>query len=252
MANTIGGDILYGIAEGQDASGNTLAVAVDGISGEDSDKVIQRLENIIRDNTDRRLIGHQIKAIEIKSNGNQVFLVRVPRSWDAPHAVTHRTHWRFYYRNSAGCHAMDVTELRHAVSLANSLLQRLQEFRMERVAKIASDISGKNGKVVLHIQPFSSTDPGVKIPFARSRTLPLDFISEEYGAVSQRINYEGLLRSVPEDKSGTYVQIFRTGKIEAVSSRLIGDNVIDMKHQSLCNVKPSCTLRRIEARVEQP
>jgi len=35
MANTIGGDILYGIAEGQDAGGNTLAGAVDGISGGD-------------------------------------------------------------------------------------------------------------------------------------------------------------------------------------------------------------------------
>jgi len=34
------------------------------------------------------------------------------------------------------------------------------------------------------------------------------------------------LRSVPEDKSGTYVQIFRTGKIEAVTSRLVRDNVI--------------------------
>src|SRR4051812_34677712 len=39
MANTHGGDILYGVGEGKDAGGNTVAVAIDGVAGEDADKV---------------------------------------------------------------------------------------------------------------------------------------------------------------------------------------------------------------------
>jgi predicted HTH transcriptional regulator len=60
MANTIGGDILYGITEGKAADGNTVAIAVDGIAGEDADKVKQRFENSIRENVKPRFIGHRI------------------------------------------------------------------------------------------------------------------------------------------------------------------------------------------------
>jgi len=138
MANTIGGDILYGVTEGKGADGNTVPIAVDGIGGEDADKVKQRFENMIRENVKRRLIGHRIEVRRI-ANGNQVFIVRVPRSWNAPHVVHHQKHWRSYYRNSSGSHPMDVTELRHAILRADNVSQRLEEFRFERLAKIAAD-----------------------------------------------------------------------------------------------------------------
>jgi hypothetical protein len=59
-ANSIGGDILYGVREGRDESGNTLAVAVDGVAGVDADAAILRLENFIRNSIKLRLIGLQI------------------------------------------------------------------------------------------------------------------------------------------------------------------------------------------------
>src|SRR5687768_4743890 len=47
MANTLGGDILYGVREGRDASGNTLALAVNGVAGVDEDREKLRLEGYL-------------------------------------------------------------------------------------------------------------------------------------------------------------------------------------------------------------
>lgn len=230
LANTIGGDILYGVREGKDAGGNTLAVAVEGIAGEDADKVKQRLENFIRNSVRLRLIGHRIEPIGL-ANGNQVFIVRVPRSWNAPHVVEYGRHWRFYYRNSAGSHPMDVTELRHAFSLADTTAQRLAEFRLERLAKIAADETvGAGAKVVLHIQPLNSTDPATTIDVAQARSLRRhEFLSEYSGGINERINYDGYLVSAAGNGQRYYFQIFRTGKIESVSPNLISNSTIIIK-----------------------
>jgi len=230
MANTIGGDILYGITEGKAADGNTVAIAVDGIAGEDADKVKQRFENSIRENVKPRLIGLRIEARKL-SSGNQVFIVRVPRSWNAPHVVHYQKHWRFYYRNSSGSHPMDVTELRQAILSTDNVSQRLEEFRFERLTKIASDETlGVGAKVILHLQSFNSLDPGNNINVADAKRLPREFLSEYYGGVAQRINYDGWLEygSAPGGR-GTYLQIFRSGKIEAVSSELIKDKALWIK-----------------------
>jgi hypothetical protein len=229
MANTLGGDILYGVREGKDASGNTLAVAVEGISREDADKVKQRLENFIRNSIKLRLIGYRIEPISL-ANGNKVFIVRVPRSWNAPHVVEYGKHWRFYYRNSAGSHPMDVTELRHAYSLTDTLSQRLEEFRLERLAKLAADEAIKGAKVVLHIQPFSSVDPAATVDFVRARSLQRYlFIPEYYGSINQRVNFDGYLEYAEWGGQRNYVQIFRSGKIEAVTPDLVKDGVIRIK-----------------------
>jgi hypothetical protein len=230
MANTFGGDILYGVREGKDASGNTLAASIDGVSGEDADKVKQRLENFIRNSIRPRLIGHHIEPVKL-SNGNQVFIVRLPRSWNAPHVVEYQKHWRFYYRNSAGSHPMDVTELRHAFLLSDTISQKLEEFRLARLAKIASDETiGKDAKVVLHIQPISSVDPAATINVELAGIAGrYAFIPEYIGTSNKRINYDGLLEYAEWGGLRNYLQIFRTGKVEAVSPDLIKDGYILIK-----------------------
>lgn len=239
MANTLGGDILYGVREDKNASGSTLAMAIEGISGEDADKVKQRLESFIRNSVKLRLIGHQIELINLV-NGNQVFIVRVPRSWNAPHVVEYQKHWRFYYRNSAGSHPMDVTELRHAFTLADTLSQRLEEFRLERLAKIASDEKiGTGARVVLHIQPFSSVSPTARIDFIQAKRIDhYPFISENYGGFNRRINYLGFFEYMDWSGQRNYLQLFRTGKLEAVSGDLFNDGFIP---------EPSFEARLLEA-----
>lgn len=224
MANTHGGDILYGVGEGKDAGGNTVAVAIDGVAGEDADKVKLRLEDVIRNGVRPRLIGLRIEPVSL-ANGNQVFIVRVPRSWNAPHVVDYQRHWRFYYRNSAGSHPMDVTELRHAFTFSDTLSQRLEEFRLERLAKIAADEKiGTGPKVALHIQPFSSVDPTAHVDFIRTKGIDhYPFITANFGSYTSRVNYHGFFEYMDWSGTRNYLQIFRTGKLEAVSGDLVGE-----------------------------
>jgi len=160
MANSSGGDIIYGIREGPDADGNTVAISVEGVSGEDADQVKLRLDNVLRDCIKPRVIGASFQAVKLASSAT-VFIVRVPNSWNAPHVVDRKGHWRFYFRDSAGAHQMDVTELRHSFALSDTLPQRLADFRTDRLLKIAADPSLAAGpRIVLHIQPFNSVQPG--------------------------------------------------------------------------------------------
>src|SRR5206468_8374531 len=107
MANTIGGDLIYGIEEGPDQNGNTVAMQVCGIAGQDDDDVKLRLKNLIRDNIKPYLIGCEIQDIPL-ANRTSIYIVRVPRSWNSPHVVEYKGHWRFYYRGSNSSEMMDV------------------------------------------------------------------------------------------------------------------------------------------------
>lgn len=223
MANVIGGDIIYGIEEGVDENGNTVARAIHGISGQNSDDEILRLDNLIRDCIKPRLIGIGIRPVQL-NNRNTVFVIRVPKSWNAPHVVDRRGHWRFYYRDSAGTHPMDITELRHAMIFADTLGQRLEEFHIERLAKVASNTVLEGGpKIVLHFQPLSSVQLDAPIDLARvnidQRKLMLIGIA---GIESElRLNFDGLLAFNPNSPQIGYIQVFRNGVIEAVDTRVL-------------------------------
>jgi hypothetical protein len=222
MANTLGGDLLYGIREGQDSNGNTVAVEVVGVSGEDADDVKLRLEDSIRNCIKPRLIGIGIKEI-VLANANTAFIVRVPRSWNSPHVVDRKGHWRFYYRNSAGAHPMDVTELRHAVISADTLAQRLEEFRLERLAKIAADhILDKSAKIVLHLQPFSSVllDSQVDFRIARRNIEGIKLIAPDSFSTT-RPNFDGMLGYLQGKEKMGWLQIFRNGVVEAVDTDIL-------------------------------
>jgi hypothetical protein len=225
MANAIGGDIIYGIVEGVSEDGNTVAQVIQGISGENSDDEILRLDNLIRDCIKPRLVGIGIRALQL-SNNNTAFIVRVPRSWNAPHVVDRRGHWRFYYRDSAGSHPMDITELRHAMTFADTLGQRLEEFRLDRLAKIATDALLERGpKIALHFQPLSSVELDSPIDIARMRVDSRKFILIPFDGIESelRINFDGLRAYNSNSPLIGYIQVFRNGTIEAVDTRLLRD-----------------------------
>jgi len=225
MANAIGGDVIYGVVEGVDGNGNTVGQIIQGISGEDSDEAILRLDNLIRDCIKPRLIGVGIRPVQL-SNTNTVFIVRVPRSWNSPHVVDRKGHWRFYYRDSAGTHPMDITELRHAITFADTLGQRLEEVRLDRLAKVAGDTTLKRGpKIALHFQPLSSAQIDSQLDIATRRIdsrklmlIPFDGIESEL-----RPNFDGVLAFNSYGPQIGYLQVFRNGSIEAVDTNLLAD-----------------------------
>jgi len=168
FANASGGDIIYGIQEQRSSDNKTTGIpeAANGVGAINSDAEIRRLENIIRDGVAPRIVGLQTKAVDGFADGS-VIVIRVPKSWNSPHMVTFKNHSRFYSRNSAGKYPLDVTEIRSAFIVSESLPERIRQFRTERIAKIIADETPvplqSNPKIVLHVLPLASLTSGTHI-----------------------------------------------------------------------------------------
>src|SRR5947207_7385913 len=63
MANATGGDLIYGIVQDIDENGNSVAKSIQGITVENADDVILRLDNLIRDCLKPRLLGIRIQPV---------------------------------------------------------------------------------------------------------------------------------------------------------------------------------------------
>ena len=227
LANTAGGHILYGIKEE-----NGIPVELMGISNNDLDNEILRLENLLRDGIQPRIQGISIKSIPVE-RGNPVIVIRVPQSWSKPHVVNFQGHWRFYARNSAGKYPLDVMELKSAFLATNALGEKIRNFHFDRLSKISSDeipvhLTGK-ARIILHSIPYSAFESGQSISFT-SIEKDIWSIPLIYSSVSDfRYNLDGLiaLNERGDNTFGAYAQIYRNGVIESVSTRLFGDRTED-------------------------
>lgn len=222
FANTIGGDLIYGIKEKQG-----VPVEVCGLQGYDPDKEILRLESIIRSGIAPRIYGVSSQPIPLEASG-VVIIIRTPRSYALPHMVTFKGCSKFYSRNSGGKHPLDVSELRRLFALSETTAERIRVFRLERLGKIVSGetpvLLEKVPKIVLHIIPFGAFDPAAIFDVASlasdcSRLMPV------YTAISgHRHNFDGFLTYNQSGKSSlanSYVQIFRNGIIETVDAHIL-------------------------------
>jgi hypothetical protein len=229
FANSAGGVILYGVDEKRDANGNTTGIPreVSGLSGINIDEEIRRLDNIIRDGVDPRIIGLRIHPITL-TNGNVILALEVPRSWNAPHAVDYQRRWRFYYRDSAGKHPMDVSEVRNLFNASEGLLERIRDFRAERLFKIAADETPvpivQGAKLALHLIPLEAFRPGQTLDLAlyeSSIKQLFPVIPSEAGW--HRYNIDGVVVYAlrPDYTAFAYTQAFRNGVIESVDTLML-------------------------------
>jgi hypothetical protein len=111
------------------------AVEVCGLSEIDAEAEILRLENSALNGIEPRIPGIHSVPIQL-SNGNQVIVMRIRKSWAQPHMVTFKGSSRFFSRGSAGKHQLDVQEIRSAFLLSENVAERIRNFRLERVGKI--------------------------------------------------------------------------------------------------------------------
>jgi hypothetical protein len=135
---------------------------------------------------------------------------------------------RFYSRNNAGKYPLDVTEIRSAFALSESLPEKVRRFRDERVARIVADetpavLDGK-ARTILHILPVVSLDPVFRIDLKGSDTFRLCPIGAS--GWNSHYNFDGFLtfNSRPNTPTGSYVQVFRNGAIEAVECYLLSQH----------------------------
>jgi hypothetical protein len=228
FANAAGGDLLYGVVAKRDADNKTTGIpeAVPGLAGLNSDQEILRLDSMIQAGIGPRIAGIRIRTVDGFPDG-PVLLVRIPKSYASPHMVTFQEHSRFYSRNNAGKYPLDVSEIRSAFALSESLPERIRRFRDERLARIvAGEVPiavGPGPWTVLHLIPLAALDPTTRIdvtPFERRGISP----THPSSSTDSRFNFDGLVFYTVRSPPGTspaYVQLFRHGAIEAVDAAML-------------------------------
>ncbi len=221
FANASGGDLIFGIIEN-----GGIPTEVEGIAVTDSDEVVQRLENIIRDGLEPRIPSVSIKPINL-SNSRVAFLVRIAKSWSNPHRVILGGHDKFYSRNSSGKYPLDVAELRTAFNLSETLTEKIRRFNLDRISKIMAGEApvplNTGAKICLHLIPIISFNPAQSYDISRVSSGTGRLKPIFCGGWNDRYNLDGILAYAPiqNGKSHSYVQIYRNGIIEAVETLLL-------------------------------
>lgn len=226
LANASGGDLLFGVP-----AKDGIPIEPLGLRDLSADATILRLENIVRDGIDPRIPGIRMRALDNFPNGS-VLIVRVPKSWAAPHMVTFKNVSRFYSRNSAGKYQLDVSEIRAAFAHSETIAEKIRRFRDDRLAKIIADetpVSLKPGsKIVLHVIPFSSFTPESSLSPTLMKQHHALLQAFAPGSYDTRFNIDGVVNLSGEigntGKRFYYCQAFRNGAIESVDSSLLAWN----------------------------
>ncbi len=132
FANTAGGDVVIGVT-----ATDGIPTAIAPFQGS-TDAEILRLDEVARGGLQPRLPSITFHPIQIAAGGHAI-VIRVPRSYNPPHRVIRQGSTRFWARSSAGKYEPNVDELRALFTLAPQLMDRIRNFRSERIAKLAAD-----------------------------------------------------------------------------------------------------------------
>ncbi len=215
LANTDGGDILYGVP-----AEDGVPVGPFGLGAADVDKEKLRLEGMIREIVPR-LPAHAIESFG-GYEGGEILVIRVEKSWLAPHAVRSNESFRFYYRTSAGKQPMDIDQVKRAVLAADQMPARVREFRSTRLDLISRGKAqtglDSGSKLVIHMVPYGS--------IASVVSLSAQAISQQWQNLrirgeedSRWFNIDGFvvaLRFSVDKPILSFTQAFRNGAIEGV------------------------------------
>lgn len=219
LANADGGDIIYGIEEDK---GKAKAVAA--ITGEAFDAARRRLGQTLDSGLEPRLAGIQFYEVPV-SSGGFVMVLRVPKSFVAPHrAIGSDGNRRFVLRN--GTHTTDLTydQLRLAFDRTATLGDRVRRFRLERISTIEAGQTWRPLKggplAVLHVIPLSAASGQTAVDiFDLHENRFFDLALPSWGGASRATNLDGLVVHPGSTHGGlfAYVHVFRTGALEATT-----------------------------------
>jgi hypothetical protein len=184
------------------------------------------LEQVARGGLQPRIANIAFHAVSIQAGGN-VLIIRVPRSYSAPHRIIRQNRNRFYARSAAGKYEPDVNELRALFIAGPQLADRVRNFRLDRIARIAAGNAPVQlmyrSALVLHVVPLSAFDVNSALPLAEIAQDFRSFVpTGSSTANGTRINFEGVLKTSNADPRATqhraYVQLYRSGIVEAADS----------------------------------
>jgi Putative DNA-binding domain len=216
FANSAGGNLFIGMSEV-----DGVAQALTPIQGLNVDAELRRLESLAQASISPPIPGLQMHRVPV-TDGDTI-LVRIPRSWNPPHQVTHQGSNRFYARNSAQVFEMNVEQLRTLFNQRLTVEERAGRFIGERIkAAVAGDpmvpIHRDEGLILVHLVPLP--DFGTNRVFEVMAAGELRDVLEPIGALgaNERRNLYGFCYYRSGQPCRGYTQLFRNGAIEATCS----------------------------------
>lgn len=211
FANASGGDLIAGIEDDKDGR----PVAVCGLSLPSVNAEILKLENILRDGLEPR-ITVRIWPVPL-STGSHCLILRIQKSMYAPHMIAFKSSGKFFTRNSAGKHQMDVSELRRAFT-ASDIPNSIEQFISARLTKIETsapiELKGK-AKISLHLIPVSAFDAFASDYDLQPLSNNTNLMPMGASGYDSQYNMDGFLT---HSFQYAYVQVFKNGIIEAVDA----------------------------------
>jgi hypothetical protein len=221
FANAAGGDLIIGMT-----AAKGIPTGVHPFTG-DGEAERLRLEQIARDGLHPRILNLHTRAV-LLAGGGFVVVVRVPKSYHPPHRIIFKNSARFWARSSAGKYEPNVEELRRIFTEAPLLAERARAFRIERTARIGARETPvgllDGGNLVLHVVPFAAFDFGQSLSLDEVSTHPNEFAPIGGSTRDYQITFDGFLTASNAEglskPQRAYVQVFRSGAVEAVTSSL--------------------------------
>jgi len=214
MANTDGGDLIYGV----DAD-DGVPTAAHGFPIAQADQIKLRLEAILQTCVEPRIPTVVLHIVSMDGE-RCVLVVRIRRSWLAPHRISVGNHVHFYGRNSASTYPLDVSQLREAFAVSDQLAARVRTFVVERLLRVEQRrtpvLLEKGAKMVLHVLPIESFSPRTQAYLEVPRLERTYFPIFSGSSRSSKPNLDGFV--VFDTRRGecqSYTQIFRSGAAEA-------------------------------------
>jgi hypothetical protein len=233
FANASGGDIFFGITDERGEDGNATGIPgeIVGLTISNAGTECNRIEQLIQTGLQPRLPVVFVKALDIPERG-MVIVVRVGKSWAAPHMVSYANRTRFFSRNSSsGKVLLDVHQIRAAFAEQRGIGERLRTWKADRISKALSGegpVELTGARLLFHFIPAATL-------MVDGQSLPRVFDDCKWGngrrlmSLSpewRRYNADGLLLTSKEttERGRSYLQVFKDGPLEYGDSYVLGMN----------------------------
>jgi hypothetical protein len=231
FGNAGGGDILFGVEEGRsDGKPNGIPVSLPGIENPNADALHRRWVGIIESGLDPKMAPKvRVRTIPIPNSTRAVVILRVPRSYAAPHMV--KDTGRFVVRHGPENRPLDTAEIRSAFALSESWANHVKRFRDERVARISGDDTPmkvrKTTRLVIHLVPLAAARRGFAIDLLAVKARNPQPISWAQ-TYDPTFNVDGFLivGDKHDGQSHTYTQFFRDGSVEVLITTIADDEYV--------------------------